>query len=63
VKRPDASCWWCGKPTHKQELTELWNRRDKGQRRFVLLCGPCSENPNRTVWLRWKKEEHVVTGR
>jgi hypothetical protein len=43
--------------TDEQEPTELWNRRNKSERRFVLLCKPCATDRDRTVWLAWKREK------
>jgi hypothetical protein len=61
VKTTNQLCWWCAKPTHEQELTELWNRRNESERRFVLLCKPCATDRDKTVWLGWRKDRHAHT--
>jgi hypothetical protein len=53
-------CWWCGGSAKDVDKTKLWNKHT-GEKRSVLLCEGCATNPNRTVWLGWKKGEHAST--
>jgi hypothetical protein len=46
------SCDWCA---GRQALRSVTVEDQRGERRDMTLCRGCDRNPDRTVWLRWRR--------